>query len=65
VLGAAGPQPCALPSTAEEIGISASEEALRGAIASDLEAHVPGADAYERRLHTATVLKAIREMHAQ
>lgn len=42
-----------------------SDEALRQAIAEDLAAHVPDADAYRQRLHTATVLRAIREMRAQ
>jgi carbon-monoxide dehydrogenase medium subunit len=39
-----------------------TDEAVRQAIAADLDAAVPDADAYQRRLHTATVLRAIREM---
>jgi hypothetical protein len=38
---------------------------LCSAIAADLERDVPNTDAYQRRLHTATILRAIREMRAQ
>jgi carbon-monoxide dehydrogenase medium subunit len=44
---------------------AASEDALCSAIAADLERDVPNTDAYQRRLHTATILRAIREMRAQ
>ena len=55
-----------LPSTSKHVAASnGSEEALRAAIASDLDAIASTADAYQRRLHTATVLKAVREMRAQ
>jgi aerobic carbon-monoxide dehydrogenase medium subunit len=66
VLGAAGPRPCVLPATAKRVQDGAgSEDALRAAIASDLAAHVPDIDAYQQRLHTATILRAVREMRAQ
>jgi carbon-monoxide dehydrogenase medium subunit len=66
VLAAAGPRPCTLPAVDQYLQTGAgSEDALRAAIAADLAIHVPGADAYQKRLHTATILRAIREMKAQ
>jgi carbon-monoxide dehydrogenase medium subunit len=66
VLSAAASRPCALPRMAERLREpSAPEETLRSAIAADLENEVPTTDAYQRRLHTATLLRAIREMRAQ
>lgn len=62
-LGAAGPRPYLLPTVAAHIGSrGTSEGALRDAIAKDLTACVPEADAYLQRLHTSTVLRAVREM---
>jgi carbon-monoxide dehydrogenase medium subunit len=66
VLSAAGPRPIVMAKAARELGNgAASDEALRSAIAADLKAHVPDADAYEQRLHTSTVLRAAREMRAK
>ena len=66
VLAAAGPRPCVLAATAEQVQAGAGpEDALRAAITADLAAHVPDADAYEQRMHTATILRAVREMRAQ
>ena len=66
VLAAAGPRPFVLAGTARQIANRAgSEDALRTAIAEDLKAHLPDADAYQRRLHTSTVIRAAREMRAQ
>ena len=42
-----------------------SQESLRAAIAADLAVHVPAADAYQQRLHTATILRAAMEMRTQ
>ncbi|MBX9776596.1 MAG: FAD binding domain-containing protein [Xanthobacteraceae bacterium] len=65
VLSAAGPRPIALANAARALGNGAmSDDTLRTAIAADLKADLPGADAYEQRLHTATVLRAAREMQA-
>lgn len=65
VLGAAGPRPCVLPTTAERVQNGAgSEDDLHAAIAADLSAQVPDADAYQQRLHTSTILRALREMWA-
>ncbi len=62
-LGAAGPRPYLLPTTAARIGRGeTSEGSLREAIAKDLAACVPDEDAYLQRLHTSTVLRAVREM---
>jgi hypothetical protein len=52
-----------LPTVAKCVGADAN--AVREAVARDLDALVPDADAYQRRLHTATVLRALREMHAR
>ena len=66
VLGAAGPRPLPLPATARQLSIAASsEEQVRGAIASDLEESFPGLDAYQKRMHTAAILSAARDMRAQ
>jgi carbon-monoxide dehydrogenase medium subunit len=66
VLGAAGPRPYLLPTIATRIGSAeTSEVALREAIVNDLSACVPEADAYLQRLHTSTVLRAVREMLRQ
>jgi aerobic carbon-monoxide dehydrogenase medium subunit len=62
VLGAAASRACLLPNVAERVAGAADEQALRSAIATDLAAHVPDADAYQTRLHTATILRAIRQM---
>jgi aerobic carbon-monoxide dehydrogenase medium subunit len=66
VLAAAASRPRLLSRTAERLQAGAgSDDALRPAIASDLDAEVPDADPYQRRLHTATVLRAVREMLAR
>jgi carbon-monoxide dehydrogenase medium subunit len=66
VLGAAGPRPCVLPAAAKRIQNSAGDEdGLRAAIATDLATLMPDADAYQHRLHTSTILRAVREMRAQ
>lgn len=66
VLGAAAPRPCVLASVGVCIASGqSSEDTLRSAIAEDLALHVSGADAYSARLHTSTVLRALREMRRQ
>jgi carbon-monoxide dehydrogenase medium subunit len=66
VLSAAGPRPIVLTNAARALGNDAvSDEALRSAIAVDLKTNLPGADAYEQRLHTSTVLRAARDMRAK
>jgi carbon-monoxide dehydrogenase medium subunit len=66
VLSAVASRPYVLPKVAERLRDQATpEEAVRSAIAADLETEVPNADAYQRRLHTATILRAVREMRAQ
>jgi carbon-monoxide dehydrogenase medium subunit len=42
-----------------------SEADLRAAIATDLALHALDLDAYQARLHTATILRAIRDMKVQ
>lgn len=62
-LGAAGPRPYLLSTVAARLSSAqTSDGALREAIAKDLTACVPEADAYLQRLHTSTVLRAVREM---
>jgi len=53
-----------LPAASKAIA-GTNADALRAAMASDLDAIASPADAYQRRLYTATVLKAVREMRAQ
>ena len=66
VLGAAGPRPLPLPATAAQLAVSdTSEEQLRAAVAADLDAHFAGLDAYQKRMHTANILRAARDMRAQ
>jgi aerobic carbon-monoxide dehydrogenase medium subunit len=65
VLGAAGTRPCVLPAAAKRVNGAGSEDDLRAAIATDLAAQVPDADAYQQRLHTSTILRALKEMRAQ
>jgi carbon-monoxide dehydrogenase medium subunit len=66
VLGAAGPRPLPLPATATELAAAASsEEQVRAAIATDLDTQLPGLDAYQKRMHTANILRAARDMRAQ
>jgi carbon-monoxide dehydrogenase medium subunit len=65
-LGAAAPRPCLLPTIAKLVSSGeTSEDALRAAIAKDLAIHAPAADPYLERLHTSTVLRAVREMRSQ
>jgi carbon-monoxide dehydrogenase medium subunit len=66
VLAAAADRPCLLPRVAERIEAGdRSEDALRSAIAKDVAKHVPRDDAYLMRLHTSTVLRAVREVQAK
>lgn len=66
VLAAAGPRPIVLGATALQLASrTASEDTLRAAIADDLKSSLPDADAYETRLHTATVIRAAKDMQAK
>jgi carbon-monoxide dehydrogenase medium subunit len=66
VLGAAGTRPRAMTATAAQLAEPASsEEQVRAAIAADLDTHFAGLDAYQKRMHTANVLRAVRDMRAQ
>ena len=66
VLAAAADRPCLLPAVVERIEAEEqSEEALRGAIAKDVAKHVPQNDPYLMRLHTSTVLRAVREVQGK
>ena len=63
VLGAAGPRPRPMIATGNQLAAAAStEEQIRAAIATDLDAHFTGLDAYQKRMHTANILRAVREM---
>jgi aerobic carbon-monoxide dehydrogenase medium subunit len=65
VLGGAGPRPLPLPATTSTLQAPAtSEEQMRAAISADLDAHFAGLDAYQKRMHTANILRAAREMRA-
>jgi carbon-monoxide dehydrogenase medium subunit len=66
VLGAAGPRPRALVATANLLQIpTATDEELRAAITADLNAYFADQDAYQKRMHTAAILRAVREMRSQ
>jgi len=66
VLGAAGPRPLPLPETAAQLAVaSSSEEQLRAAITMDLNTLFADLDAYQKRMHMANILRAVREMRAQ
>jgi carbon-monoxide dehydrogenase medium subunit len=66
VLAAAGPRACHFPTVAGHLQAAAgSDDSLRQAIAADLAVHVPDADPYQQRLHTATILRAVREWRTQ
>jgi carbon-monoxide dehydrogenase medium subunit len=66
VLAAAADRPCLLPKVAERIEAGEkSEDVLRCAIAKDVAQHVPQDDAYLMRLHTSTVLRAVRQVQAK
>ena len=66
VLGAAGPKPRALVATAAQLEIpDSSEQDIRVAIRADLNAYFGELDDYQKRMHTANVLHAARNMRAQ
>ena len=66
VLAAAADRPCLLPTVAERIEAGEkSEDALPTAIAKDVANHVPQSDPYLMRLHTSTVLRAVRELQTK
>jgi aerobic carbon-monoxide dehydrogenase medium subunit len=64
VLAAAAPRPLRMSKVGAHAATQ-SEGALREAIAEDLAGQVPDADAYQQRLHTATILHALRELRGR
>jgi carbon-monoxide dehydrogenase medium subunit len=63
VLAAAADRPCLLPTVAELLEADESaDEPLLAAISKDVAAHVSPDDHYLMRLHTSTVMRAVREM---
>ena len=57
------PRPRMLPTVATQLPRQrAPRTSLRAAIAADLAPNCTDADAYQKRLHTATILRAVREM---
>lgn len=66
VLAAAAPRPQLLQRVAQQLCSDAgSEDKLRAAIAEDVASLVPQGDSYLTRLHTSTVLRAVREMQSK
>ena len=66
VLAAAAPRPHPLPTVARQLSADdSSEDAVRAAIAEDIAPLLPPDDPYLTRLHTSTVLRAVREMQSQ
>ncbi|HEY2211544.1 MAG TPA: FAD binding domain-containing protein [Bradyrhizobium sp.] len=66
ILGATASHPQPMPAVADYLSqhTTIDETEMRTAIGADLDGVDPEADAYQRRNHTATVLRAIREAHA-
>jgi carbon-monoxide dehydrogenase medium subunit len=65
-LGGAGPRPLPLAATSHQLTlIGSTEEQVRGAISTDLDIYFAGLDAYQKRMHTANILRAARDMQAQ
>jgi carbon-monoxide dehydrogenase medium subunit len=63
VLGAAAPRPIKLDRISEIVGQGkCSEDTLRAEVTAEIARRVPTADDYELRMHTSTVLSAIREL---
>ena len=60
VIGGAFSRARRLPKVAQALKDSAAGEALRSAITADLDG-LGGLDAYEKRLHGATIRKAVEE----
>jgi carbon-monoxide dehydrogenase medium subunit len=67
ILGATSSRAQSLPTVAGYLSRHAQidEEELRAAIDADLDSVEPEADAYQRRTHIATTLRAIREVRAR
>jgi aerobic carbon-monoxide dehydrogenase medium subunit len=66
VLAAAANRPCLLPTVAEQLEAGEeSEDMLRCAIAKDVAKHIAENDPYLMRLHSSTVLRAVREVQAK
>jgi len=66
VLGGAGARPHALTATSNMLQLPEGTEArLRDVIGADLVTLFPGLDAYQTRMHTANILRAVREMRSQ
>ena len=66
VLAAATARPHRLPAVAAHVQAGeTSEDVLRAAIGKDIAGYVPADDSYLVRLHTSTVLRAVREMQTQ
>jgi len=66
VLGGAGARPRVLKTTMQVLQMrDGTETQLRPAITSDLVTFFPGLDAYQTRMHTANILRAVREMRFQ
>jgi len=65
VLAAAATRPRALPAVAKHVRAGKnSQDELRAAIAADIAEHAPQDDPYLVRLHTSTVLRALKEMQS-
>ena len=56
---------CSLPTVGEHIKAGRSDRSVRAAIAEDVASHLPADDPYLVRLHTSTVLRAVREMQSK
>lgn len=64
-LGAAGPRPRLLQTTGQAVNAEISCDKIVAAIANDLSACGLNTDSYLVRLHTSTVVRAVREMRSK
>jgi carbon-monoxide dehydrogenase medium subunit len=65
VLGAAGPRAGVLGAVSKQVEARNPAADIRLAIEADLSVHAPDADAYQKRMHTANILRAIRDMQTR
>ena len=55
----------ALAAMTDRATAEGSEPAAGFAIAADFDAHFTDLDAYQKRMHTANILRAVKDMRAQ
>ena len=61
VLGAAGPRPRILPAVSTQLQ-NGTEHQIRAAAEADLDVEFTEIDAYQKRMHLANIMRAVRDM---